>query len=79
MKSVLITDLGMSTAEVDIIKWKVKVGDSVKKGNELVDVESEKATLTIESPYSGIITKILCNEGEMVAVGNAICEIDDVD
>ena len=77
MKNIIVPDLGMSTAEVDIIKWKVKVGDFIKAGDEIVDVESEKANVAIESQYSGVITEILYKEGEMAVVGSAICKIDD--
>ncbi len=77
MKNIIVPDLGMSTAEVDIIKWKVKVGDFIKAGDEIADVESEKANMAIESQYSGVITEILYKEGETVVVGSAICTIEE--
>lgn len=77
MKNIVISDLGMSTAEVEIIEWKVKEGDFVKEGNEIVEIESEKANVLVQSQYTGIITKILLKKGETAAVGSVIATIDE--
>ena len=77
MKKVVIPKMGMATTEVDILTWKVKEGDTVKIGDIIVEIESEKANVGIESEYNGIITKILHKDGETVPVGEAICEIDE--
>ena len=77
MKKVVIPKMGMATSEVDILFWKVKEGDSVKIGDIIVEIESEKANVGIESEYNGIITKILHKDGETVPVGETICEIDE--
>ena len=77
MKNIVISDLGMSTAEVDIIEWKVKEGDFVKESYEIVEIESEKANVLVRSQYTGIITKILLKKGETAAVGSVIATIDE--
>lgn len=77
MKNIVISDLGMSTAEVEIIEWKVKEGDFVKEGDEIVEIESEKANVLVQSQYTGIITKILLKKGETAAVGSVIAVIDE--
>lgn len=77
MKNIVIPDMGMSTAEVDIMKWKVKTGDFVKEGDPIVEIESEKANVVIESKFSGVITEILFKEGDSAPVGSTICKIDD--
>jgi pyruvate dehydrogenase E2 component (dihydrolipoamide acetyltransferase) len=59
-----------------IIKWYVKEGDFVKKGDKLVEVESDKATMDIESFVSGVVKKILAKEGEEVPVKTVIAIID---
>ena len=48
---------------VTIQKWYVKEGDSIKKGDILFDVETEKAVLEVESKYEGIVKEILIPEG----------------
>ena len=77
MKKVIIPKMGMATTEVDILSWKVKEGDAVKIGDSIVEIESEKANVSIESEYNGIITRILHKDGETVPVGEAICEINE--
>ena len=78
MKKIVIPDVAMGDAEVDILKWNVKEGDHVKKGDVLVEVESEKASVGVEAECDGIITKILHKEGEVTSIGQVIGEIDEV-
>jgi 2-oxoglutarate dehydrogenase E2 component (dihydrolipoamide succinyltransferase) len=66
---------GESITEVELGKWNVADGDMVEKDQELGEIESDKATLTISAAESGKI-KILVQEGERVAVGTIACSID---
>jgi 2-oxoglutarate dehydrogenase E2 component (dihydrolipoamide succinyltransferase) len=66
---------GESITEVEIGKWLVADGDLVSKDQEIAEVESDKATLTLAATESGQI-KILISEGETVAVGTVVCNID---
>jgi 2-oxoglutarate dehydrogenase E2 component (dihydrolipoamide succinyltransferase) len=66
---------GESITEVEIGKWLVADGDLVSKDQEIAEVESDKATLTLAATESGQI-KILISEGETVAVGTVVCSID---
>jgi 2-oxoglutarate dehydrogenase E2 component (dihydrolipoamide succinyltransferase) len=66
---------GESITEVEIGKWIVSDGDLVSKDQELGEVESDKATLTLSASESGKL-KILIPEGERVAVGAIVCTID---
>jgi pyruvate/2-oxoglutarate dehydrogenase complex dihydrolipoamide acyltransferase (E2) component len=77
MKKIVIPDVAMGDAEVDILKWFVKEGDKVKKGDTLVEVESEKATVGVEAEYDGVITKILHKEGEVSTIGQVIAELEE--
>jgi 2-oxoglutarate dehydrogenase E2 component (dihydrolipoamide succinyltransferase) len=78
MKKIVIPKMGMATTEVDILTWKVKEGDRIKQGDVIVEIESEKANVTIESEYSGIINKIFFKNGDTVPVGEVICEVDEL-
>lgn len=69
-------DLGEGLVEGEIIKWHVKEGDYVKEGDPLVDVMTEKATVTLPSPATGRVAKILAKEGETVKVGQVLCLIE---
>ena len=66
---------GESITEVELGKWLVNDGDLVDKDQEIAEIESDKATLTLSASESGQI-KILVSEGERVAVGTAACSID---
>ena len=66
---------GESITEVEIANWLVADGDVVEKDQELCEIDSDKATLTINAEESGKI-KILAEDGEEVAVGSVICTID---
>jgi len=75
MHELTIPKMGMDTTEVEILDWIVKVGDSVKKGDPIVEIEFEKATTEIESEVSGVIEEILFKEGDIVGIGTVICRI----
>lgn len=66
---------GESITEVEIGKWLVDDGDLVSQNQEVAEVESDKATLTLVAGDSGQI-KILVQEGQTVAVGTIACTID---
>ncbi|NPA11122.1 MAG: 2-oxo acid dehydrogenase subunit E2 [Epsilonproteobacteria bacterium] len=59
-----------------LIKWYVKEGDYVKRGDKLCEVESDKATMDIESFVDGVVKKLLVKEGEEVEVKSPIAIID---
>ncbi len=58
-----------------IIEWLVAAGDGVCKGQPLYTIESEKATIEIESPFDGVITPIAV-AGETLPVGTPVATIE---
>ena len=75
MYEITVPKMGMDTTEVEILKWMIKVGDNIKKGDPVAEIEFEKATTEIESDVSGVVEEILCKEGDVVNVGSAIARI----
>jgi 2-oxoglutarate dehydrogenase E2 component (dihydrolipoamide succinyltransferase) len=73
---VKVPTLGESVSEATIAAWKRAEGDPVKADEPLVEVESEKATVEVPSPGSGVLTRILRKSGDTVAIGEVIAEID---
>ncbi|MCX6274143.1 MAG: 2-oxoglutarate dehydrogenase complex dihydrolipoyllysine-residue succinyltransferase [Bacteroidetes bacterium] len=67
---------GESITEVQIARWIKKDGDYVEKDEEVCEIDSDKATLTLPAEASGVL-KILVKEGEMVPVGSVVCSIDE--
>ena len=73
--NVYLPQWGMGMNDATIIKWLIKEGDLVKKGDQLVEVESSKVNAEIESPESGKIGKILYEEGQVAKVGEILAII----
>jgi 2-oxoglutarate dehydrogenase E2 component (dihydrolipoamide succinyltransferase) len=66
---------GESITEVQIARWMKNEGDFVEKDEEICEIDSDKATLTLNAEADGIL-KIIVKEGETVAVGTVVCTID---
>lgn len=62
--------------EVTLQSWAVKPGDRVRKGDVLCSVESEKATVQVESELDGVIRALLADEGSVVKLYSEIAEIE---
>ncbi len=65
-------DFGEGLTEAEIIKWFVKVGDTVHVDQILVEVETAKTVVEIPSPFEGTITRILAHEGDTIEVGSVL-------
>ena len=72
---VKLPDIGEGVAEGEIVRWLVKVGDSVKEDQPLVEVMTDKASVEIPSPRTGTITALYAEEGATVPVGTTIISI----
>ncbi len=71
-----LPDIGEGVVEGEVVQWHVSVGDSVSEDDPIVDVMTDKATVTIPSPVSGIISSLSGDVGDMIAVGSSLMEID---
>ncbi|MFM2146353.1 MAG: hypothetical protein RL732_1189 [Bacteroidota bacterium] len=74
---ILMPRLSDTMTEGVIASWHKKVGDSVKKGDLLADVETDKATMELESYKDGKLLYIGAQKGEKVAVNSLLCIIGD--
>lgn len=68
--------LGESVTEGTISKWLVSVGDKVNKYDPLAEVMTDKVTAEIPSSFTGVVTEIIAQEGDTLAVGEVICAVD---
>jgi 2-oxoglutarate dehydrogenase E2 component (dihydrolipoamide succinyltransferase) len=75
LEEIKVPSPGESISEVEIGKWLVENGSMVKKGQEVAEVESDKATLSLIATASGQLA-ILVSEGAKVKVGSVACTID---
>lgn len=72
LQKIIMPKLGDTMEEGIITNWIIKEGDTVKKGNAIMEVETDKATLEVESLVEGIVLKIISQEGQTVPVGDVV-------
>ena len=72
---VKLPDIGEGVAEGEIVRWLVKPGDAVREDQPLVEVMTDKASVEIPSPRSGVIAALGAQEGQVVPVGSVIVSI----
>ena len=73
---VKVPQLSESVAEATLSVWHVKEGDAVARDQNLIDIETDKVVLELPAPDSGVIVKIIKQNGETVASGEVIAQID---
>ena len=69
-------DVGEGIAEGEIVRWLVKAGDAVKEDQDLLEVETDKALLTLNSPYTGKVARLHGKEGDIIKVGDVLTTVD---
>lgn len=74
---VIMPLLGETMEEGKVTRWLKKVGDKVERGEPLLEVESDKANLEVESFFTGYLREILLEEGKAAKVGETIAYITD--
>src|SRR5437868_11045305 len=72
---VLMPALSPTMEKGNLSKWLKKEGDAVKSGDVLAEVETDKATMELESFFDGTLLKIFAPGGSQVAIGAALCAI----
>src|SRR5258708_25721518 len=72
---VTMPQLSDTMTEGTVVKWHKKEGDKVKAGEEIADVETDKAVMPMEAFESGTLALIKVKEGEKIAVGGVLAVI----
>ena len=76
-KEFRLPDIGEGIAEAEIARWLVPEGASVKEDQDLVEIETDKALVTLPSPQDGRVSKLHAKEGDIVKVGQVLVTFDD--
>ena len=76
LKEIRMPDVGTNVDEIRIIRWLKQPGDVVKRGEVLVEVETDKATMEVESYLAGVLDKIEAGEDTVVVTGETIAYIE---
>src|SRR6476661_8288103 len=72
---VLMPRLSDSMEEGTVLKWLVAKGGAVRRGEPLVEIETDKANMTYEADTDGVLVEILAKEGDTLEVGQPIARI----
>jgi pyruvate dehydrogenase E2 component (dihydrolipoamide acetyltransferase) len=72
---VLVPVMGEAIGEARLAAWLKRVGDPVRRGDELAELETDKATLTLECPADGLLLEVLIDEGAMVTTGQLLAQV----
>jgi pyruvate dehydrogenase E2 component (dihydrolipoamide acetyltransferase) len=67
--------MGLTMSEGTVVRWYKQVGDTVQKGDPVLEIETDKATMDIEAPESGLIGPILVKAGTIVPVGTILSHV----
>ena len=74
-QEVLLPKMGESIAEATIIRWLKEEGETVELDEPIVEIATDKVDSEVPSPFEGILSKRLFEEGDVVEVGAVICHI----
>ncbi len=77
MADVVMPRLSDSMEEGTVLAWMKAVGDEVAVGDELVEIETDKANMVYESDTAGTLTEIVAEEGATLPIGEVIARIGD--
>lgn len=77
MTDILVPAMGESITEGTVSKWAVAVGDAVKQGDLLLELETDKVNLEISADSDGVVAEILAKEGDTVKIGEVIGRIGE--
>ena len=72
-----LPDIGEGVHEGEITKWLVKPGDPVSADQPMVEVMTDKATVEIPSPVTGVVEEVFAKEGQTIEVGKVLLKISE--
>ncbi len=71
-ETISMPKLGFDMAEGLLVRWVKQVGETINKGDVLAEIETDKATVEVESSASGVVLQLIVDQGTMVPVNAAI-------
>jgi len=71
-RQVRMPALSATMEDAELLSWLVSVGDSIRSGQPLAEVSTDKVDMELESPYDGVVARILAEPGTRVALGEVV-------
>ena len=78
-ETITMPKLGFDMAEGTLVRWVKNEGENVNKGDVLAEIETDKATVEVESSASGVVRKLLVEAGSVVPIGDPIAIVGSAD
>src|SRR5512142_1607874 len=78
-ETISMPKLGFDMAEGTLVRWVKNEGENVNKGDVLAEIETDKATVEVESSASGVVRTLLVEEGSVVPVGDPLAVVGSAD
>src|SRR5437660_12697794 len=75
MAEIIMPKMGDAMTEGKVIRWYKKAGDAVKKGEPVLEIETDKVNLDLEAEQDGTIGQVEVQEGQMVPVGRRLATV----
>ena len=75
MSNIILPELGEGITKATVAFWHSKIGDCVQEGDDVVELETDKATFNVPAPASGVIKKIFFKEGQEARIGEVLAAL----
>lgn len=75
MNILRLPDLGASTGEAEVVVWLKAVGETVTEGEPVLEVQSDKANIEVVASASGVLVRVLADEGQILKSGDALAVV----
>lgn len=76
IQNVKLPDVGEGVTEGELVRWLVKVGDSVKADQPVVELMTDKATVEVPTPFAGVVKELKFKEGDMVPIETVMLTLE---
>lgn len=78
-ETISMPKLGFDMSEGVLVRWVKNEGENINKGDVLAEIETDKATVEVESSAAGVVRKLLASAGDVVPVGAPIAVVGTAD
>src|SRR3954464_14207350 len=76
IQNVKLPDVGEGVTEGELVRWLVKIGDTVKADQPVVELMTDKATVEVPSPFAGTVKELKYKEGDMVPIESVMLVLE---
>lgn len=76
-KDIQLPEIGEGVTEGELVRWLVKVGDTITADQSVVELMTDKATVEVPAPFGGVVKELRGKEGDVIKVGATFAVVDD--